>query len=118
EPASVTVGAAFRTASFWSLNAAFILTTLAAITIGVHLIPYLIGRGYESGFAALAVGLIGLMQLPGRLLFVPLGGHLSRRTITICLALMQSVALAALVLIVNLPGVLLFVALFCMANGT
>ena len=117
EVPSVALGAAFRTATFWALNGALILTTLASITIGVHLIPFLIGRGYETGFAALAVGLIGLMQLPGRLLFVPLGGHMSRRTITICLALMQSVALAALLLMDNLPGVLLFVALFGMANG-
>jgi len=35
------------------------------------------GRGYEPGFAALAVGLIGGMQLPGRLAFLPLGRRLS-----------------------------------------
>src|SRR5207237_132043 len=77
----------------------FILTTLAAITIGVHLIPYLLGQGYDAGFAALAVGLVGLMQLPGRLLFLPLNRWLSRQMVTVCLALMQSLALAALVML-------------------
>ena len=114
---SATLASALRTRTFWLLNAAIVLLTLASITITVHLIPYLLGRGYDAGFAALSVGLIGGMQLPGRLAFLPLGRRLSRRAVIICVALLQSTALVVLLLFDSLAGVLLFVALFGMASG-
>ena len=38
----------------------------------VQAIPFLLERGYTTRFAAFAVGLIGISQIPGRLLFAPL----------------------------------------------
>lgn len=39
-------------------------------------IPFLLERGYSAGFAAFAVGLVGIAQIPGRLVFPPLAGRL------------------------------------------
>ena len=44
--------------------------------MAVHAIPFLLERGYGAGFAAFAVGLIGISQIPGRMLFAPLAARL------------------------------------------
>lgn len=85
---------------------------LVAGTITIHLVPYLIDRGYPAGFAANMVGLIGLMALPGRLVFTPLGERLSRHQVTAILFLLQAVALLVLLLVSNSVGVFCFVVLF------
>jgi len=43
----------------------------------VHAIPFLLERGYGAGFAAFAVGLVGISQIPGRVLFGLLAGRLA-----------------------------------------
>jgi len=111
EPA-ISLHAALHGAAFWWLALAFFLATLAAGAIVVHLIPYLIGQGYEPSFAAQAAGLIGLLALPGRLIFTPLGGYLPRRLVTAGLFLLQAAALLVLLAWPSPAGVLLFVALF------
>ena len=109
---SVPTGVALRGRTFWWIAAAFALTMLAAGAITVHLVPYLIDRGYPPGFAASMVGLIGIMALPGRLVFTMLGERLSRRLVTAILFLVQAAAVPALLLIPGVTGVLCFVVLF------
>jgi MFS family permease len=107
-----TVRGALHGATFWWITAAFALTMLVAGAITVHLVPYLIDRGYSAGFAASVVGLIGIMALPGRLIFTPLGEHLPRRLVAALLFLLQATALLVLLLVPNTVGVLGFVVLF------
>lgn len=66
---SVGASAALRSPQFWLLCGAFFLASIATIAITVHAIPFLLERGYGPGFAAFAVGLIGVSQIPGRLLY-------------------------------------------------
>ncbi len=68
---------ALRSARFWLLSAALFLASVAAIGTMIQAIPFLLERGYGAGFAAFAVGLIGVSQIPGRLLFAPLQDRLS-----------------------------------------
>lgn len=103
---------ALRSAAFWWLVAAFVLNMLGAAAITVHLLPYLVDRGFETGFAAAAVGLIGALALPGRLIFTPLGDRLSRGLVTTALFLLQAVALVVLLVVPTTAGVIGFVALF------
>src|SRR5579875_2552860 len=70
EERSVPTRTALRGSAFWWIAAAFGLTMLTSGAITVHLVPYLINRGYSAGFAASMVGLIGVMALPGRLIFM------------------------------------------------
>jgi len=109
---STTVGEALRGPAFWFLAVAFFLATLATGAIFVHLIPYLVGQGYDPAFAAGAVGLIGIMGLPGRLVFTPLGGYLPRRWVTAGIFALQTVALVVLLTVHSRAGVVAFVVLF------
>jgi MFS family permease len=109
---STSTREALQGTTFWWMTAAFALSTLTAGAIIVHLVPYLIDRGYNAGFAASAVSLIGIMALPGRLVFTLLGEHLPRRLVSATLFLLQAVALPVLLLVPNIVGVFCFVALF------
>ena len=75
---SAAAGDALRSAPFWLLSAAFFLGTLTGIAMTVHAIPFLLERGYEASFAAFAVGLIGVSQIPGRAVFALIGPRLPR----------------------------------------
>lgn len=46
------------------------------------LVAYLVDHGWSLAQAAVAGGTLGLMQLPGRLLFAPLHARLDRRSLT------------------------------------
>ena len=110
--ASVSTRTALHQASFWWIAAAFSLNMLAAGAITVHLVPYLIDSGYSATFAASMVGLIGIMALPGRLVFTPLGERMPRRFVIAFILLLQSVAFPILLLVQNSIGVFCFVIVF------
>ena len=109
---SVGFRAATRAGRFWWLTAAFTLNAFAAVAINVHLVPYLTDHGRSTGFAAGAAGLVGVMALPGRLVFTPLGGRAPRGLLTALIFLLQTAAIAVLALTDSTAGVALFVALF------
>ena len=117
EERSVPTRTALRGSAFWWIAAAFGLTMLTSGAITVHLVPYLINRGYSAGFAASMVGLIGIMALPGRLIFTPLGEHFSRRLSVALLFVSQAIALAVLLVVPGVIGVFGFVVLFGMGFG-
>ncbi len=108
---------AIRSASFRWLTIAFCLTLFANVAVVVHLIPYLTDHGYSSGFAASAAGLVGIMALPGRLIFTPLGGKIPRRYVTAAIFLLQALALVALMALHSTLAVVVFVVLFGIGFG-
>ena len=114
---SVTFADAVRGGAFWWLTAAFFLANLAVSAIFVHLIAYLIERGYSPGFAASVTGLIGVLGLPGRLVFTPLGSWLPRRWVSAGIFCTQVAGLLALLLTRSTAGIFLFVVLFGMGFG-
>jgi len=73
---SASAREAMRSASFWLLSSAFFLATIAGIAVVVQGIPFLLERGYGTAFAAFAIGLIGVSQIPGRIVFAAVGGRL------------------------------------------
>ena len=114
---SLDLRAALRDQAFWWLTAAFTLSALAAVAITIHIIPFMLDRGYSAGFAAGTASLIGAMKFPGRLLFAPLESRMARRWIAALLALLQTLALLLLVIVPSAAGALAFAALFGAANG-
>lgn len=58
-----------RERSFWVLTAAFAAVTMAAFATMVLLVSYLDDSGWALSTASFAGGTVGLMQLPGRVLF-------------------------------------------------
>src|SRR5579859_114217 len=109
---SISMRDALRGTSFWWISAAFALYMLAAGAITVHLVPYLIDHRYPAGIAASMFGLIGIMALPGRLVFTLLGERLPRRLVIATLFLLQFAALCILLLVQVFIGVIGFVVLF------
>ena len=95
-PPSVPAQVALRSASFGWLTAAFALSSLTTTALAVHLIPLLLERGYAPAFAGAAMGAVGLMALPGRLIFTPLGGRWPRAAVTASIFLLQALGVAAL----------------------
>jgi MFS family permease len=89
-----------------------VMNIIGVLAINVHLVSYLIDHGFEAGFAATAMGLVGVMALPGRLVFTPLGDMLPRSWLTAFLFLLQTIALLVLLFVPGKTGVFSFVGLF------
>jgi MFS family permease len=113
----IPVRAALRDHTFWWLTASFTLTTLAAIAITIHLIPYLLDHGYDARFAALAASVIGAMKFPGRLAFAPLERRMPHRYLAALLILLQAVSVLVLMFMPGGIGVLCSAALFGASSG-
>ncbi|HYR08254.1 MAG TPA: MFS transporter [Longimicrobium sp.] len=111
-PPSVPADVAIRGASFRWLTVAFALSSLTTTALAVHLIPLLLERGYAPAFAGAAMGAVGLMALPGRLIFTPLGGRWPRAAVTASIFLLQALGIAALMMGGGEAGVWACVALF------
>jgi MFS family permease len=114
---SFTLGAAARTPVFWVLAVAFVVANFATVSVTVHLIPYLADRGYTPAVAAMMIGWMGAMQLPGRFFFVPVAAWLGPRWVTAGVFAMQAAALAQLPLVRLLPTLAPFVMMLGAANG-
>jgi MFS family permease len=93
---SVPAGTALRSRPFWLLSIAFLLASLAAIAMTVHTIPFLIERGHSPAFAAFAVGLVGVSQIPGRALFAPMAARWPRPHAMATLFVLIAIGIAAI----------------------
>jgi predicted MFS family arabinose efflux permease len=91
-----TLGAALRHNLFWILAIAFAVGNFTVTSVGVHMIPYLGQHGYSTRFGAAVVGWIGGMQVPGRLLFVPIAAWLGPAWVTASIFFAQAGAMALL----------------------
>jgi predicted MFS family arabinose efflux permease len=115
--AGTTLADALRTAVFWVLNGAFAVAAFATVTITVHLIPFLTQHGYAATYAAVAVGWIGAMQIPGRLLFVPVAAWFGPRAVAGTVFITQAAAIALLPFVGRLPALLPAILLLGASNG-
>lgn len=114
---SAEAGAVLRSADFWGLSAAFFLAHLAAVATVVLAIPLLLERGHSAGFAAFAVGLAGISQIPGRAVFGPLAARVTPATAT---ATVLGLAAAGIVLVASVDAAWAVLAGFVvlgMGNG-
>jgi MFS family permease len=113
----VPLSAAVRRLVFWVLAAAFVVGNFATTAITVHLIPFLTQHGYSAAFAAAAIGWMGAMQLPGRVLFVPIASRLGTRWMTATIFFAQGAGLAQLGVFAWVPSIVPVVVLQGAANG-
>jgi predicted MFS family arabinose efflux permease len=114
---STPAGEALRSRPFWMLSIAFLLASLAAIAMMVHSIPFLIDRGHSAAFAAFAVGLVGISQIPGRVLFDPLARWLPRPQAMAALFVLITAGIALVVAVPATWAVLAGLVLLGMGNG-
>jgi predicted MFS family arabinose efflux permease len=114
---STATSDALRTVPFWLLTGAFFLGTFAGTAMVVHLVVFLLRDGESAAFAALATGLIGVMQIPGRLLFGPLASRTPRAVATASIFLAVAAGVAVIVAVEARAAILAGVVLLGMGNG-
>jgi MFS family permease len=116
-PRDVPLGFALSTPAFWALSAAFAVGIFAAVAVTVHLIPYLVQRGYPEAYAAAIVGGIGAMQVAGRLVFAPVAAWFGSRIAAGMIFLVQGAGMALLTVAAPSPGLWGVIMLLGAANG-
>lgn len=114
---SAAPGAAFASPAFRWLTLAFTASMMVIVAVGVHLVPMLQDRGLGAVEAAAVGGAIGLMALPGRLIFTPLGSVWSRHVVAALIFVAQATGLAALLVIPGPAGVTAFVIAYGVGFG-
>ncbi|HEU5433620.1 MAG TPA: MFS transporter, partial [Thermomicrobiales bacterium] len=108
---------ALHDAAFWWLAGAFFAGTLTTVAVGVYLIPYLVARGDDPGFAAAVTGLIGAAQVVARVGVTLVGHRQSQATLTAGVFALQAVALLVLLLSDAAVGVVAAVLLLGAGRG-
>ena len=112
-----TLSAAVSSPAFRTLSVVFILNSLATVGVSVHLIPYLVGAHVPGATAAAAVGLMGAMQLPGRLFYASVRRRLPAESAIATVLVVQAAALALLPWVSGGATLFGFAAGFGMASG-
>jgi MFS family permease len=106
----------WRSSIFWSLALGFALARMAVAALAPHLVPLLRERGYSSVFAATIAGMVGVLQLGGRLIIAPMT---SRVTLTVLTAITFVIHGLGILLLTSSSqvGVWGFVILYGSTNG-
>jgi hypothetical protein len=103
---------------FWALAVGFAIANFSTTAVTLHLIPYMVTHGWSAVTMAAAIGWIGAMQIPGRLLFVAVTGRFGALGVTMAVFLAQAAGLALVALAPSLPGgLVLMIVVFGAANG-
>jgi hypothetical protein len=113
----MSLGQATRTLVFWVLAAAFFIGNFATAAVSVHLIPYLVDGGYTATLAAAIIGWMGAMQVPGRMLFVPISVWLGARWMVAAVFFGQALGLGQLPFIAQIGTTLPFIVVMGASNG-
>ncbi|MEM9955082.1 MAG: MFS transporter [Chloroflexota bacterium] len=95
---NLSVSDAIQSRFFWMLTLGFFIAGFGASAIRVHSIPIFVGLGLTSTNAAFASGAIGILQVVGRIIFIPLDRFMSGRIMLSSLFGMQAIAIFALAL--------------------
>ncbi|PJF25745.1 MAG: hypothetical protein CUN53_11230 [Phototrophicales bacterium] len=103
--------------AFWLLTLAFGMISISAAAIRVHFIPFLIETGIDSSAAAFATGIIGIMQVVGRVIFAPLEQRYSIRGIIVWIFGLHVVSLSLLLFGETTALIGMFILIFGAAQG-
>ena len=114
---SARAGEVLRSLPFWLLSAAFFVGTMTGIAMTIHAIPFLLERGYGAGFAAFAVGLVGIAQIPGRAVFALIAGRLPRELAVAAVFVLIAAGIALIVAVDTTAAALAGLVLLGMGNG-
>lgn len=109
---STIAAAAIRSPVFRWLTVSFALSALTTTAVSIHLVPLLLERGYDATFAGAALGVLGLMALPGRLVCTTLGVRWSRSMVAACIFASHVLAAATFLVSRSTIAVWVFVVLF------
>jgi MFS family permease len=106
-----------RSPSFWLLTGAFTLASFSTYAIVVHLVSLLIRGGSDAAFAAFVAGLLGISQLPGRLVFGLVGRRLGEAALPVAVFGLGAAALVLLAGERSDAAAVVFAVCFGASNG-
>lgn len=112
-----TLGTALRSSTFWWMATSFATIWGCSVAVLIHLIPYLRDEGFSPAFAATAAGAIGLLKLPGRVIFAPVADRLGHRVMALLIFGLHATSIAVLAMADSRHSVFLFILLFSAGNG-
>lgn len=115
--ASIPASEVLRSVPFWLLSTAFVLGSLSTIAMTIFAIPFLLEQGHSAAFAAFAVGLIGVSQIPGRVLYA---GFASRLPTPLTIAAVFALIAVGVIVVVSVHSTAAVVAglvILGMGNG-
>ncbi|MBI4498311.1 MAG: MFS transporter [Chloroflexi bacterium] len=107
-----TVGEALRTRAFWLVAGSFGTRLLVSGGVIVHLIPYLVDRGFEATTAASFVGMMGVLSIMGRLGFGFVSDYFPKRYVVALSLVVMTLGLVVLANVQEAWHVALFVLLY------
>jgi cyanate permease len=113
----VPLAHALRDPAYWWLNIAFFLGTIAAVAIGVYLIPVLLQRGESLARATLVTGLIGAAQAGGRIAVTAVARRVPEPALATAVFGVQAAALGLILIPAGLGLMLLAVVLLGTGRG-
>jgi MFS family permease len=116
-PEGVSLARALRDPAYWWLTIAFFLGTVAAVAVGVYLIPVLLERGDSLARATVITGLIGAAQAGGRVVVTALNRRAPEPVLATAVFALQAIALALILIPAGLAVTLFAVALLGMGRG-
>ena len=109
---------ALRSAPFWSLTLSGAFASLGFAAVSAHQIPFLTGRGIDPVIAATAVGAVGLISIPGRILLNMGADRLGSRGLLVLSLLMQGAGILCLLAASSAVWLVLYVIVFGAAFGS
>jgi sugar phosphate permease len=112
-----TVKEAMATPTFWLLTSALTLRGFMLGGIWVHMVPMLVGRGFDEQSAANAIGLLLAISIPARFGFGWLGDIFPKRYLLALCCLLGVISLVLLLTAQSLWQIYLFVFIFAIGYG-
>ncbi len=103
--------------AFWLLTIPLALTGMAWSAMSVHLVSYELSRGQDAAFIAFAASMVGVMQVIGRLIFVPLCDCVSPKLLASVLCCIQAAAIASLLFLPASVGLIGYAVCFGVGHG-
>jgi predicted MFS family arabinose efflux permease len=88
-PAAFSLGQAFRMNQFWLLGFTWIFFSLSLHMIFVHVVAYAVDMGISRMDAAVILSLIGLANIPGRLIVGKLSDTVGRKALGVACNFIQ-----------------------------
>jgi sugar phosphate permease len=104
---------AVRTLDFWLLAGSFFVCGYTTNgLIGTHLLPHAIEHGFDSGAAASAISLMGLMNIVGTLTSGWLSDRYDNRVLLMCYYGFRALSIAFLPFVVDMLGFFAFAVIY------
>jgi len=112
-----TAREALKTSAFWLLSFTFALRLMVTAAVPVHIMPFLLDSGFSRGTAAVALGSIAVISVPGRLGSGLLGDRLDKRYVIAGFLALLAGSLIVLSNVKSLWQLFLFLGLYAPAYG-